>query len=208
VPRRIDPPRAMGRNQTDGTPTPQPPKLPILNWPIVLQKSFCSTGLKFCGPCARRSNNNVGATPPRAKLTGDSGNAFEAALICDLRSFRTLAENQPLCLLGLLQHYRHFSDLTGWSDDARSRGDTVALHDVARMERQQGRRAGLEGHMRNIVDEAGEIIAKATDDHTLIGGHHRLAVAASLGQKLFWKNTGEPVKLDPFFKGSSHRDTA
>ena len=33
--------------------------------------------------------------------------------------------------------------------------------------------------MRNIVDEAGEIIAKATDDHTLIGGHHRLAVAAS-----------------------------
>ena len=63
-------------------------------------------------------------------------------------------------------------------------------------------------HMRNIVDEAGEIIAKATDDHTLIGGHHRLAVAASLGQKLFWKHTGEPVKLDPFFKGSSHRNTA
>ena len=57
--------------------------------------------------------------------------------------------------------------------------------------------------MRNIVDEAGEIIAKATDDHTLIGGHHRLAVAASLGKKLFWKHTGEPVKLDPFFKGSS-----
>ena len=59
-------------------------------------------------------------------------------------------------------------------------------------------------HMRNIVDEAGEIIAKATDDHTLIGGHHRLALAASLGQKLFWKHTGEPVKLDPFFKGGSH----
>ncbi len=58
--------------------------------------------------------------------------------------------------------------------------------------------------MRNIVDEAGEIIARATDDHTLIGGHHRLALAASLGQKLFWKHTGEPVKLDPFFKGSSH----
>jgi hypothetical protein len=62
--------------------------------------------------------------------------------------------------------------------------------------------------MRNIVDEAGEIIAKAADDHTLIGGHHRLAVAASLGKKLFWKHTGEPVELDPFFKGSSHRDTA
>jgi hypothetical protein len=62
--------------------------------------------------------------------------------------------------------------------------------------------------MRNIVDEAGEIIAKATDDHTLVGGHHRLAVAASHGQKLFWKDTGEPVKLDPFFKDSSHRHTA
>ena len=60
--------------------------------------------------------------------------------------------------------------------------------------------------MRKIVDEAGEIIAKATDDHTLIGGHHRLAVAASLGKKLFWKHTGEPVKLDPFFKGSSEPD--
>jgi hypothetical protein len=45
--------------------------------------------------------------------------------------------------------------------------------------------------MRNIVDEVGEIIAKATDDHTLIGGHHRLAVAASHGRKLFWKDTGE-----------------
>jgi hypothetical protein len=64
--------------------------------------------------------------------------------------------------------------------------------------------------MKTIVDEAGEIIAKATDDHTLIGGHHRLAVAASLGQKLFWRDTGEPVKLDLFFKhqGSSLRDRA
>ena len=69
-------------------------------------------------------------------------------------------------------------------------------------------RSGLERHMKNIVDEDGEIVAKATDDHTLIGGHHRLAVAASLGQKLFWKDTGEPVRLDPFFKGSSHRHTA
>jgi len=62
--------------------------------------------------------------------------------------------------------------------------------------------------MKNIVDEDGEIIAKATDDHTLVGGHHRLAVAASLGQKLFWKDTGEPVRLDPFFKGSSQRHSA
>ena len=62
--------------------------------------------------------------------------------------------------------------------------------------------------MRNIVDDVGEIIAKTTDDDTLIGGHHRLAVAASLGRKLFWKDTGEPVNLDPYFKGSSHRHTA
>ena len=62
--------------------------------------------------------------------------------------------------------------------------------------------------MKNIVDEDGEIVAKATDDRTLIGGHHRLAVAASLGRKLFWKNTGEPVQLDPFFKGNSHRHKA
>ena len=63
-------------------------------------------------------------------------------------------------------------------------------------------------HMRNIVDEAGEIIAKAADDHTLCGGHHRLAVAASRGQELFWQDTGEPVKLNPFFRGSSHRHAA
>jgi hypothetical protein len=35
-------------------------------------------------------------------------------------------------------------------------------------------------------------------------------VAASLGQKLFWKDTGEPVKIDAFFThhGSSLRYTA
>jgi hypothetical protein len=64
--------------------------------------------------------------------------------------------------------------------------------------------------MRFIVDEAGEIIAQTSDDHILIGGHHRLAVAASLGKKLFWRDTGEPVKLDNIFKhhGSSFRHTA
>ena len=64
--------------------------------------------------------------------------------------------------------------------------------------------------MRVIIDEAGEIIAKVTDDHTLIGGHHRLSQAASLGKRLFWRDTGEPVKLDNFFKhyGNSLRHTA
>jgi hypothetical protein len=51
-----------------------------------------------------------------------------------------------------------------------------------------------------IMDEDGDVIAIASDDHTLIGGHHRLAVAASLGKKLVWRDTGEPVKLDHFFK--------
>ena len=46
--------------------------------------------------------------------------------------------------------------------------------------------------MRNIVDEAGEIIAKVTEDHTLVGGHHRLAVAASRGQNCSGKI---PAKL-------------
>jgi hypothetical protein len=32
-------------------------------------------------------------------------------------------------------------------------------------------------------------------------------VAASRGQELFWKDTGETVKLDVFFRGS-HRHTA
>ncbi|WP_409187691.1 hypothetical protein [Bradyrhizobium sp. RDM4] len=50
-----------------------------------------------------------------------------------------------------------------------------------------------------ITDEDGEVIAIASDDHTLVGGHHRLAMAASLGKKLFWRD-GAPVKLDHFFK--------
>ena len=62
--------------------------------------------------------------------------------------------------------------------------------------------------MRNIVNEDGEIIAKATKDGTLVGGHHRIIAAGSLSQKLFWQDTGEPVKLDAFFKASAHRHTA
>jgi hypothetical protein len=93
----------------------------------------------------------------------------------------------------------------GWNAGAGTRLDR--LHAIA---------AALTGAldwrrpMKFIVDEAGEIIAQATDDHTLIGGHHRLAVAASLGKSLFWRDTGEPVKLDLFFKhhGSSLRHTA
>jgi hypothetical protein len=64
------------------------------------------------------------------------------------------------------------------------------------------------GHMRNIVNEDGEIIAKATKDGTLVGGHHRIIVAGSLNQKLFWQDTGEPVKLDALMHLTSHRHIA
>ena len=62
--------------------------------------------------------------------------------------------------------------------------------------------------MRNIVNEDGEIIAKATKDGTLVGGHHRIIAAGSLNQKLFWQDTGEPVKLDALMHPSSHRHIA
>jgi hypothetical protein len=45
-----------------------------------------------------------GSTPPCVKLTGDSGNGFEAALIGDCRLFRLFAENYSHSVLGLLQH--------------------------------------------------------------------------------------------------------
>jgi hypothetical protein len=65
-----------------------------------------------------------------------------------------------------------------------------------------------EGHMRNIVNEDGEIIAQATKDGTLVGGHHRILVAGSHDQKLFWRDTGEPVKLDAIMRLNSHRHIA
>jgi len=52
-----------------------------------------------------------GTTSPWAKLTGDSHNGFETALIGDCRLFLPLAENLPQCLWGLLQHYRAISGL-------------------------------------------------------------------------------------------------
>jgi hypothetical protein len=52
-------------------------------------------GLKVSEPQARRLKSDVGEgiTPPCAKLTGDSGSGFEAALIDEYRLFRALAEN-------------------------------------------------------------------------------------------------------------------
>ena len=62
--------------------------------------------------------------------------------------------------------------------------------------------------MRSIVNEDGEIIAKATKEGTRIGGHHRIMLAGSHGQKLFWQDTGEPVRLDALMHPNSHRQIA
>ena len=73
-----------------------------------------------------------------------------------------------------------------------------------------GWNAGTGTRLDRLRTIAAALTGQATDDHTLIGGHHRLAVAASLGKRLLWRDTGEPVKLDLFFKhhGSSFRHTA
>ena len=52
-----------------------------------------------------------GTTSSSAKLTGDSAGAFEAPSIGDYRLFRSLAENWPLGLLGLLQQYLPKGDI-------------------------------------------------------------------------------------------------
>ena len=80
-------------------------------------------------------------------------------------------------------------------------------HDLGAL-RKRGGQEQHGGHMRNIVNEDGEIIAKATKDGTLVGGHHRIVVAGSLSQKLFWQDTGEPVKLDALMHLTSHRHIA
>ncbi|MET4035668.1 hypothetical protein ABIB94_007369 [Bradyrhizobium sp. JR7.2] len=54
--------------------------------------------------------------------------------------------------------------------------------------------------MKVIVDETGEIIAIATDDHILVG-HHRLAVAGSMGKRLFWREI--PANLWSLITSSS-----
>jgi hypothetical protein len=89
------------------------------------------------------------------------------------------------------------------SDPARKIGPTVLERSCNGADK-----SNTEGHMRNIVNEAGEVIAKATHDGTLVGGHHRIMVAGSLRQQLFWQDTGEPVKLDTFMRQSTHRHIA
>ena len=106
---------------------------------------------------------------------------------------------------GVAQSNTKSATFLHWNAGAGARLDYISQHRGCAGGALHWRR-----RMKVIVDEAGEIIAKATDDHTLIGGHHRLSLAASLGKRVFWRDTGEPVKLDHFFKhyGSSLRHTA
>ena len=70
-----------------------------------------------------------------------------------------------------------------------------------------------------VVDEGIAIVC--LNDRRVDGIHLAPFEQGEIGADLFrhaclmgleglvsWKHTGEPVKLDPFFKGSSHRNTA
>jgi hypothetical protein len=108
---------------------------------------------------------------------------------------------------------RHGSHLIRPPDKGAGRARAVPIRrkigpTVLKRSRNGADKSNTEGQMRNIVNEAGEVIAKATYDGTLVGGHHRILVAGSLGQQLFWQDTGEPVKLDIFMRQSTHRHIA
>src|ERR1700704_1984611 len=68
-----------------------------------------------------------GDRSPRAKLTGDSRRGFEAVLIGDCRSFRSLARNWPLRLLRLLQQYRPKADLGASKHNSFDQPDAFQL---------------------------------------------------------------------------------
>lgn len=53
--------------------------------------------------------------------------------------------------------------------------------------------------MKIIVNEAGDVLAKTTDDGILIGGQHRLLIAANTGEECFWQDSGKQVSLDASF---------
>jgi hypothetical protein len=60
---------------------------------ILLQKSFCTGGQKFCGPPMRFSCKDAGASSPQIKLSRDLANASEAIRIGDCFPFRNFAKN-------------------------------------------------------------------------------------------------------------------
>jgi hypothetical protein len=53
-------------------------------------------------------------------LSRPGGNGLEAISLCDFGSFGLFAGNWQHGILGVLQHYRHFTEVTGRTDDVRS----------------------------------------------------------------------------------------
>src|SRR5262245_11983105 len=87
--------------------------------PILLQKSFCTGDQKFSRLSARLSCKDVGASSPEDKLTGDLGNAFEAAEIGGRWSDRLLAGKLSSGDFGLLQQYLPRAAVSRRSNAAR-----------------------------------------------------------------------------------------
>lgn len=52
--------------------------------------------------------------------------------------------------------------------------------------------------MKTIVNEAGDVLAKTTDNG-ILSGQHRLLVAANAGEECFWQDSGKQVSLDASF---------
>ena len=77
---------------------------------IVLQKSFCTGGRKFCGLPVRLSCKNAGASSPHVKPTSDFANTSEAIQFGDCFLFDSFAKNSSPCNFRLLQQYLPFPD--------------------------------------------------------------------------------------------------
>src|SRR5882757_6629692 len=86
-----------------------------------------SETLNIIFPSRRRDDRIImwGTTPPCAKLTGDSANGFEAALIGDCRFFRLSAENWSPGILRVLQHYPGSNGLSPSASPLLSLTDAV-----------------------------------------------------------------------------------
>ena len=79
--------------------------------PIVLQNSFGSLKTNFPG-CGRGDRIIVwGTTATIDELTGDFGSALEDKSIGDCRLVAHFAEKSLQAIFGVLQHYRHQTDM-------------------------------------------------------------------------------------------------
>ena len=81
--------------------------------PILLQKSFCTGGRKFCGLPVRLSCKNAGGLIPsrETKPASDFANTSEAIRIGDCFLFDSFAKNSSPCNFRLLQQYLPIGDV-------------------------------------------------------------------------------------------------